>query len=421
MLPGEEDWLVDRLYRSLPSLSTLRSLVRSSDGTAWWADPQLANVVLLSVITLLIALRFASEGMPATPRRIVRGLRRLPLRRRRPSGNGLTLPRPQSSAGGGRLRAAGRQLRRTVAAARGRRGRVDFDAARHVLSAHLDRMVGLARIKAHLWQLLDMLEMDERRCQSMPGFVSQRGCMHMVFLGSPGSGKTAVAQLVAGVLREIGVLRRGQLVVAKKADLLGRYSNHVAKNTRAMVQRALGGVLFIDEAYSLLQGEAELGREVLNVLVDLCYAHKDDLVVVLAGYADTMADLFEANAGLASRFPHKFFFDDYSEAELARIARLMLEQARFTLADGAAAEALERLVAPIAREVPCGNARSVENRIAAAIGAQSHRLRSGAGTSTDDAPPTESSLFELTAADLDEACRVANRANAVLGGAKRAG
>lgn len=142
--------------------------------------------------------------------------------------------------------------------------------------------------------------------------------------------------------------------------------------------------------------------------------------------ADTTADVFEANAGLASRFPHKFVFDDYSEAELARIARLKLEQARFTLAaaddDGAAAAAaLERLVAPIAREVPCGNARSVENRIAAAIGAQSHRWRGGAGTRADTAPPTESSLFELTAADLDEACRVADRANAVLGGAKRAG
>ena len=139
--------------------------------------------------------------------------------------------------------------------------------------------------------------------------------------------------------------------------------------------------------------------------------------------ADTTADVFEANAGLASRFPHKFVFDDYSEAELARIARLKLEQARFTLAaaddDGAAAAAaLERLVAPIAREVPCGNARSVENRIAAAIGAQSHRWLC---TRADTAPPTESSLFELTAADLDEACRVADRANAVLGGAKRAG
>ena len=139
--------------------------------------------------------------------------------------------------------------------------------------------------------------------------------------------------------------------------------------------------------------------------------------------ADTTADVFEANAGLASRFPHKFVFDDYSEAELARIARLKLEQARFTLAadddDGAAAAAaLERLVAPIAREVPCGNARSVENRIAAAIGAQSHRWLC---MRADTAPPTESSLFELTAADLDEACRVADRANAVLGGAKRAG
>ena len=133
-----------------------------------------------------------------------------------------------------------------------------------MLEARLASMVGLADIKAHLLALLDALEMDQRRCRSMPGFVSQRGCMHMTFVGSPGTGKTAVAQLVAVVLKEMGVLRSGHLVIARKDDLLGRYSNHVARNTRAVVESALGGVLLIDEAYSLLQGEAELGREVCS-------------------------------------------------------------------------------------------------------------------------------------------------------------
>ena len=161
----------------------------------------------------------------------------------------------------------------------------------------------------------------------------------MVFLGNPGTGKTAVAQLVACVLAEIGVLRKGHLVVAKKADLLGRYSNHVSRNTRAIVESAIGGVLLLDEAYALLQGEAELGREVLNVLVDLCYAHKDDLVVIPAG-THTMADLFEANPGLASRFPHKFAFDDYTVDELYSIANGMLVQASFVCADEEARNAL---------------------------------------------------------------------------------
>ncbi|EOD25190.1 hypothetical protein EMIHUDRAFT_55378, partial [Emiliania huxleyi CCMP1516] len=202
-----------------------------------------------------------------------------------------------------------------------------------VLESRLSTMVGLQSIKEHLYTLLDTLEMDQRRCAAMPEFVSQRSSMHMVFLGNPGTGKTAVAQLIAGVLNELGVLRRGHLVVAKKDDLLGRYSNHVARNTRAVVESALGGVLVIDEAYSLLQGEIELGREAINVLVDMCYAHRDDLVVVLAGYDRAMAELFDANAGLASRFPHKFAFPDYTPSELGEIAEIKLRASRFRLAD----------------------------------------------------------------------------------------
>ena len=135
----------------------------------------------------------------------------------------------------------------------------DFSGAREILEARLDQMVGLAGIKAHLTALLDTLEMDERRRSTMPEYLAPRGCMHMVFLGNPGTGKTAVAQLVACVLSEIGVLRKGHLVVAKKADLLGRYSNHGSRNTRAVVESALGGVLLLDEAYALLQGEVDLG------------------------------------------------------------------------------------------------------------------------------------------------------------------
>lgn len=160
------------------------------------------------------------------------------------------------------------------------------------------------------------------------------------------------------------------------------------------------------------------------MLVDLCYAYKDDLVVVLAGYTDTMGDLFDANPGLASRFPHKFSFDDYGADDLLQIAQLMLRTAHFSLADEAAAEALQRLVAPIVLETPCGNARSVENRIAAAIAAQSTRLRAAMAvvdaTATDASLSSEgvvtegNALFQLTAADLDAACTLADRSAAVL-------
>lgn len=247
----------------------------------------------------------------------------------------------------------------------------------------------------------------------------------MCFLGNPGTGKTAVAQLVAEALSAMGVLRRGHLVVGKKADLLGRYSNHVARNTRAVVRSALGGVLLIDEAYSLLQGEAELGRECINVLVDMCYEYKEDLVVILAGYTDMMADFFAANAGLASRFPHKFAFPDYDVDELEQIARMMIRAASFELSnDAESPDALRALIEPVPREVPCGNARSVENRITAAIAAQSGRLSScyggdtpfdeRMGRQTENSESDDARLFQLTAPDLKAAAIMAEKAAAAL-------
>jgi len=269
-------------------------LLPPNDGASWWADPHFANAMLLAVFTALLAVRFGAAATKA-PRRMIHELHRDHRRR-------------------GSFRRRGTAIG-------------DFAGARSTVEVRLASMVGLGTIKEHLLALLDTLEMDARRCASMPAFTSRRGCMHMTFVGNPGTGKTAVAQLVAELLKEMGVLRRGHLVVAKKDDLLGRYSNHVARNTRAVVQSALGGVLFIDEAYSLLQGEAELGREAVNVLVDMAYAHKNDLVIVLAGYTHTMTELFEANAGLASRFPYKFHFADYTAVELTVIAQRMLEAA----------------------------------------------------------------------------------------------
>ena len=262
-------------------------------------------------------------------------------------------------------------------------------------------MIGLREIKAHITQLLDTLEMDERRARRAAR--SRRSAAAYMVYGQPGHGQDGGSAVVADTLRRLGVLRRGHLVIGKKADLLGRYSNHVARNTRAVVRSALGGVLMIDEAYSLLQGEAELGRECVNVLVDMCYAHKDELVVILAGYTDMMADFLGANAGLDSRFPHKFSFSDYSVEELEEIAVLMVGKAAFELADDGARDALRRMVAAIPRDA-CGNARSVENRISAAIAAQSTRL------SAEQDVATGGRLFQLTAADFDAAAAAAERA-----------
>ena len=360
------------------------------------ADPKFLNIVLVLALTLLAIVRINRMETPLP--RPFRRLRRLPLLRRSPR-----LLRPTRRLPWGvfrrRLSSGSYQTQRAV----------DFSNARSALDVALASMIGLREIKAHITQLLDTLEMDERRRAARGSFTTQRGCMHMVFMGSPGTGKTAAALLVADTLRRLGVLRRGHLVIGKKADLLGRYSNHVARNTRAVVRSALGGVLMIDEAYSLLQGEAELGRECVNVLVDMCYAHKDELVVILAGYTDMMADFLGANAGLDSRFPHKFSFSDYSVAELEEIAALMVGKAAFELADDGARDALRRMVAAIPHETPCGNARSVENRISAAIAAQSTRL------SAEQDVATGGRLFQLTAADFDAAAAAAERAAQATG------
>lgn len=407
-LPGEEaywPWEGWRPYlRETFAAGKRTFLPPRGDGSNWWLNPQVVSSVLLGIIMVLLLINFG-EYVRAAPRKITHRFRRALLRRKR---------RLQVE-GGARKQLAQRSKRvlRRLTQPRAERAAAGFADARTLLHTRLDAMVGLAGIKAHLLTLLDTLEMDERRRLSMPSFSKMQGCMHMVFLGSPGTGKTAVAELVALVLNEIGVLRRGHLVVAKKADLLGRYSNHVSRNTRSIVRSALGGVLFIDEAYSLLQGEVELGREVINVLVDMCYAHRDDLVVILAGYTDSVSELFHFNPGLASRFPHKFAFHDYTGDELCQIAERMLAAAHFELAGGTARAdaraALARLVQPVTREVPCGNARSVENRIAMTISMQSKRLRGDTEVAAGEG------LFQLTAADLDEACAVSERANAVLG------
>ena len=139
---------------------------------------------------------------------------------------------------------------------------------------------------------------------------------------------------------EDGLLRIGHLVECDRAALVAGYAGQTAIKTKQMVDASLGGIMFVDEAYSLVQGEVELGRECINVLVDMAYAHRDALVVVLAGYEAGMADLFRSNAGLPWRFPHRFAFADYSAPELEAIAALMLESSGFEVADADAAAAL---------------------------------------------------------------------------------
>ena len=222
---GREEFAIERLWRSVtPQVSELgaaakraaRRSLPESDGGQGIADPQLISLVLLGVLTLLMAIKVFDDYRSRT------------LGARRP-----------------KMRQRARALLSKVRSVRRKPKSIDFAAARASLERRLSQMVGLVNIKAHLSTLLDTLEIDQRRSSTQPGFATQRGCLHMVFLGSPGTGKTAVAQLIAVLFRDMGLLPRGHLVVAKKADFLGRFSNHVARNTAAVVKSALGGVLLI--------------------------------------------------------------------------------------------------------------------------------------------------------------------------------
>ncbi|MBQ7859382.1 MAG: AAA family ATPase, partial [Faecalibacterium sp.] len=200
--------------------------------------------------------------------------------------------------------------------------------------------------------------------------------MHMIFTGNPGTGKTTIARLVARYLKAIGALKGGQLIEVSRADLVGRYSGHTAPLTNSVIASALGGVLFIDEAYSLYRGEQDsFGLEAIDTLVKGMEDHRDELVVILAGYSKEMAEFLTANSGLASRFPNTIEFPDYTAEELMAITRIQAKSKGYKLDEACALP----LLAYYARQqatnaAKAGNGRLARNTIEAAILNQSRRL-----------------------------------------------
>lgn len=242
------------------------------------------------------------------------------------------------------------------------------------VKSELSRIVGLDEIKEYILSLEGHYAVQKRRRDA--GLKTARVSMHMIFTGNPGTGKTTIARLVSRYLKAIGVLSGGQLVEVTRADLVGRYVGHTAPLTTQVIQSALGGVLFIDEAYSLYRGKDDsFGLEAIDTLVKGMEDHRDDLIVILAGYSKEMADFLTANSGLKSRFPNIIEFPDYTAEELFKIAEIQASNKGYRLDDACREPLLsyfERVQSVRARDA--GNGRLARNKIEEAVLNQAKRL-----------------------------------------------
>ncbi|MGQ9556994.1 MAG: stage V sporulation protein K [Desulfurispora sp.] len=247
----------------------------------------------------------------------------------------------------------------------------------------LERLVGLQEVKQAVREIYAWIEIQKKRQKERLATESQ--VLHMIFKGNPGTGKTTVARLLGQLFKEMGVLPKGHLVEVERADLVGEYIGHTAQRTREAVKKALGGILFVDEAYSLARGgEKDFGKESIDVLVKQMEDQKDAFILILAGYNDEMEWFLETNPGLRSRFPIQIRFPDYDLTELLAIADVMLQQKQYVLSGGAREELRIVLQTLKRSHVNSGNARLVRNIIEAAIRQQAVRLLEARQVSRED-------------------------------------
>ena len=223
-------------------------------------------------------------------------------------------------------------------------------------------LVGLKPVKAYIRQLASLLMVA--RLREKVGLATERPTLHMCFTGRPGTGKTTVAMRMATLLHRLGYLRRGHLVVATRDDLVGQYVGHTAPKTKEIVKKAMGGVLFIDEAYYLYRpgNERDYGQEAIEMLLQVMENQREDLVVILAGYGDRMETFFQYNPGFRSRVAHHISFPDYSLEELMAIAESILGEQNYSF-DAEAEQAFRQYLELRMKQPHFANARSVRNAI----------------------------------------------------------
>ena len=269
-----------------------------------------------------------------------------------------------------------------------------YTGALDAIRAEINELVGLAPVKEYVFGLADNLQVQQRRAAA--GLKTASLSMHMIFTGNPGTGKTTIARLVARYLKAIGALKGGQLVEVTRADLVGRYTGHTAPLTNSVIESALGGVLFIDEAYSLYRGEQDsFGLEAIDTLVKGMEDHRDELVVILAGYTREMETFLTANSGLASRFPNRIEFPDYTAVELLQITQVLAKNKGYTLAEACTDPLLgyyARWQESDARTA--GNGRLARNTLEKAIFHQSRRLVAEPAAALDLILPSDLELKE---------------------------
>lgn len=241
--------------------------------------------------------------------------------------------------------------------------------------AELDALVGLERVKSDVRQLINFLKVQKmREEQGLRGLTTSR---HLVFYGNPGTGKTTIARLLAQIYRTLGILRRGHLVETDRGGMVAGYVGQTALKVKEVVERALGGVLFIDEAYALTpEGSgSDFGQEAVETLLKLMEDHRDDLIVIVAGYTERMQEFLDSNPGLRSRFSKHLHFDDYDPAQLTRIFHTFCRKADFALSPAAETE-LAKIFAILttSRDETFGNARLARNLFETTVNKQANRI-----------------------------------------------
>jgi probable Rubsico expression protein CbbX len=274
--------------------------------------------------------------------------------------------------------------------------RVEFEESGvKAVLAELDRsLIGLQPVKDRIRETAALLLVE--RARKKLGLAHETPTLHMSFTGNPGTGKTTVALRMANLLHRLGYVRKGHLVAVTRDDLVGQYIGHTAPKTKEVLKKAMGGVLFVDEAYYLYrpENERDYGQEAIEILLQVMENNRDDLVVILAGYADRMERFFESNPGFRSRIAHHIDFPDYTSHELLEIARRMLGDQNYALTEDASAALAEYI--RLRRTQPhFANARSIRNALDRARLRQANRL-----FLDDGGPLGPEALSTIDAADI---------------------